>query len=71
MDLDKKALAELMKMSDTELCDVLKKLASEAGADAEALNIAPSDAAKIRTALRFASDDDIARLIERFGGGMK
>ncbi len=71
MNFDKKALSDLLKLGDAELCEVLKSLAAEAGADASALKITSSDAARIRTVLSLASDEEVAGFIEKFGGGQK
>lgn len=71
MNFDKKALSDLLKLSDAELCEVLRSLAAEAGADVSTLKITSSDAARIRSVLSLASDEDIAEFIKKFGGGHK
>ncbi len=68
MNFDKKSLSNLLSLSDEELVAVLKKLAQESGVNADNLQIGKGDIIKIRTFLTMASDDDISRLLSRFGG---
>lgn len=68
MNFDKKSLSNLLSLSDEELVAVLKKLAQESGVNADNLQIGKGDIIKIRTFLAMASDDDISRLLSRFGG---
>ena len=68
MNFDKSSLAKLLSLSDEELIKVIKDIAKEAGVDAGNLNIGRGDIIKIRAFLSMASDDDIAKLLTRFGG---
>lgn len=68
MNFDKSSLAKLLSLSDEELIKVIKEIAKEAGVDTGNLNIGRGDIIKIRAFLSMASDDDIAKLLTRFGG---
>ncbi len=68
MNFDKKSLSKLLTLNDEELIKVLKDIAKEAGIDAENIKIGRGDVIKIRAFLSMASDDDIAKLLTRFGG---
>ena len=68
MNFDKSSLAKLLSLSDEELIKVIKDIAKEAGVDTGNLNIGRGDIIKIRAFLSMASDDDIAKLLTRFGG---
>lgn len=68
MNFDKKSLSKLLALSDEELIKVLKEIAKETGVNTENLNISKNDIAKIRAFLSVASEDDIAKLLNRFGG---
>jgi hypothetical protein len=68
MNFDKKSLSKLLLLSDEELIKVLKEIAKESGVAPEKLKIGKADVIKIRAFLSMASDDDIARLLSRFGG---
>lgn len=68
MKFDKKSLSKLLALSDEELIKVLKEIAKETGVNTENLNISKNDITKIRAFLSVASEDDIAKLLNRFGG---
>ena len=68
MNFDKKSLSNLLALSDEEMIKVLKDIGKEAGVAPEKMNIGKNDVIKIRAGLSMASDDDIARLLSRFGG---
>lgn len=68
MNFDKKSLSNLLALSDEEMIKVLKDIGKEAGVAPEKMNIGKNDVIKIRAFLSMASDDDIARLLSRFGG---
>lgn len=68
MNFDKNSLSKLLSLSDEELIKVIKDIAKEAGVDSENLKIGRGDIMKIRAFLSMASDDDIAKLLTRFGG---
>ena len=68
MNFDKKSLSKLLALSDEELIKVLKEIAKETGLNTENLNISKNDIMKIRAFLSVASEDDILKLLNRFGG---
>ena len=68
MNFDKKSLSKLLSLTDEELTKVLKDIAKESGINPNNLNIGKADIMKIRAFLSIASEDDIARLLSRFGG---
>ena len=68
MNFDKKSLSKLLALSDEELIKVLKEIAKETGINTENLNISKNDIMKIRAFLSVASEDDILKLLSRFGG---
>lgn len=68
MNFDKKSLSKLLSLNDEELIKVLKDIAKEAGVNPDTLKIGSGDIMKIRAFLSMASDDDIAKLLTRFGG---
>lgn len=68
MNFDKKSLSKLLSLTDEELTKVLKDIAQESGINPNNLNIGKADIMKIRAFLSIASEDDIARLLSRFGG---
>ena len=68
MNFDKKSLSKLLALSDEKLIKVLKEIATETGVNAENLTITKNDIMKIRTFLSVASEDDILKLLSRFGG---
>jgi histidyl-tRNA synthetase len=68
MNFDKKSTEKLLALSDSELINVIKDIAKEAGIPSENLKIGKSDIIKIRMFLSIASEDDIARLLTQFGG---
>lgn len=68
MNFDKKSLSKLSKLSDEELTSVIKELAYEAGVGDKNFNVSKSDLVKIRTFLTFATDEQIASLLNQFGG---
>ena len=70
MNFDKNSLSELLKLSDDKLKEVIKDIAKEAGVENE-ITVSTKDIAKIRALLSIASEDDINRLISRFGGNKK
>ena len=68
MNFDKKSLSKLLSLSDEELIKVLKDIAKESGINPDTLKIGKGDIIKIRTFLAMASDEDIARVLSKFGG---
>jgi hypothetical protein len=74
MTLDKNSIDMLLKLDDSHLSSVIKKLAQDAGIPTQALNLGKAELDGIRSALALASDGDIsmaAQLIEKFKNGKK
>lgn len=68
MNFDRNSISKLISLGDEELISMLRSIANDAGIDADNLKIGKSDLIKIRAFLSMASDEDIARVISRFGG---
>ena len=71
MQLDKKSLDRLLKLSDDQLRGVLGKLLAEYGVDVSRVPLAQMDMTALRAVLSAATDEDIARFMQMFGGGPK
>ena len=72
MTLDKRSIEMLLKLDDTHLAALIKKLAADAGIATDTLKIGPNELLAIRQALSMATDGDIsaaAGLIESFKKG--
>lgn len=70
MNFDKKSLSRLVSLPDDELEAVITDIAREAGVEGQ-INVKKSDLSKLRAFLSVASEEDVLRLINRFGGGKK
>ena len=70
MNFDKKSLTKLLSLPDEELEAVIKDIAKEAGVDNK-ISIKKSDLNKLRAFLSIAGEDDIAKMINNFGGKKK
>lgn len=70
MNFDRNSLTKLLALPDAELEAVINDIAKEAGVDSK-INIKKSDLNKLRALLSVASEEDIARLINHFGGNKK
>ena len=70
MNFDKQSLKKLLNLPDTELEIVINEIAKEAGVK-DKINIKKSDLSKLRTLLSMASEEDINKLINTFGGSKK
>ena len=68
MQLDKKSLDRLLGLSDEQLRVVLGKLLTEYGVDVSRVPLAHMDMAALRTVLAAATEEDISRLLQSFGG---
>lgn len=68
MNFDKKSLNKLLSLSDEELIKILKDIAKESGINTSELKIGKSEIMKIRMFLSVATEDDVTRLISKFGG---
>ena len=71
MTLDRNAVNKLLALNDKQLAIVIKKLASEAGIDASAIQINAANIAAIRAALSMATDEDLARAAEQISNMQK
>jgi hypothetical protein len=69
MQLDKKSVDRLLKLSDDQLRLVLGKLLTEYGVDASRVPLAQMDMTALRGVLSVATEEDISRMLQSFGGG--
>ena len=67
MQLDKKSLDRLLKLNDDQLRGVLGKLLTEYG-DVSRVPLAQMDMTALRAVLSAATDEDITRFMQMFGG---
>lgn len=70
MNFDKQSLKKLLNLPDEELETVINEIAKEAGVK-EKIAVKKSDLNKLRALLSVASEEDINRLINMFGGNKK
>ena len=70
MNFDKQSLKQLLNLPDEELEIVINEIAKEAGVK-DKINIKKSDLSKLRALLSMASEEDINKLINTFGGSKK
>lgn len=68
MQLDKKSLDRLLKLNDDQLRGVLGKLLAEYGVDVSRVPLAQMDMTALRAVLSAATDEDITRFMQMFGG---
>ncbi len=68
MQLDKKGLERLLGLNDDQLRVVLGKLLTEYGVDVSRVPLAHMDMTALRSVLAVATDEDITRLLQSFGG---
>ena len=66
MQIDRKALEQLLAMNDRQLKAFIQHLAKSSGIDPEEFNIDPSSIESIRRALSSASDEDLQRIAEQY-----
>lgn len=71
MQLDKKSLDRLLGLSDEQLRVVLGKLLTEYGVDVSRVPLAHMDMTALRTVLAAATEEDISRLLQSFGGAYR
>lgn len=62
MQIDKKSLERLLTMNDSQLSELIKKIAEESGIDPAVLGLNPQNIQSIRQALGSASDQDLTQL---------
>ena len=68
MQLDKKSLDRLLKLNDDQLRGVLGKLLAEYGVDVSRVPLQQMDMTALRAVLSAATDEDITRFLQSFGG---
>ena len=69
MQLDKKSLDRLLRLNDDQLRAVLGKLLAEYGVDVSRVPLQQMDMTALRAVLSAATDEDITRFMQMFGGG--
>ncbi len=71
MQLDKKSIDRLLKLNDDQFRLVIGKMLTEYGVDVSRVPLATMDLSALRAVLQMASEGDISRLIQAFGGSQK
>ena len=71
MQLDRKALNQLLTMNDQQLKAVIQHLAKSSGIDPREFNIDTGSIESIRHALSSASDEDLKRVAEQYEANRK
>ena len=71
MQLDKKSIDRLLKLNDDQFRLVIGKMLAEYGVDVSRVPLATMDLSALRAVLQMASEEDISRLIQAFGGSQK
>ena len=68
MQLDRNSLDHLLRLSDDQLRGVLGKLLVEYGVDVSRVPLQQMDMKALRAVLAAATDEDITRFLQSFGG---
>ena len=68
MQLDKKSIDRLLRLSDDQLRAVIGRMLKEYGVDETRLPIATMDVGALRAILQVAGEEDVARLLQTLGG---
>ena len=68
MQLDKKSLDRLLKLNDDQLRGGFGKLLAEYEGDASRVPLGQMDMTALRSVLSAATDEDISRFMQMFGG---
>ena len=68
MQLDRNSLDRLLRLNDDQLRGVLGKLLVEYGVDVSRVPLQQMDMKALRTVLAAATDEDITRFLQSFGG---
>lgn len=68
MQLDRKSLDRLLRLNDEQLRGVLGKLLAEYGVDVSRVPLQQMDMTALRGVLAAATDEDITRFLQAFGG---
>ena len=71
MELDRRSLERLLRLNDEQLRSVLGKLLTEYGVDVSRVPLQQMDMTALRGVLAAATDEDITRFLQAFGGGGK
>ena len=61
------AVRKMLSLSDAELIETIKELCAKNGINTSSMNIGPKEMAILRTVLKNAKEEDIARMISIFG----
>lgn len=68
MQLDRRSLDRLLRLNDEQLRGVLGKLLAEYGVDTARIPLQQMDMTALRGVLAAATDEDLTRFLESFGG---
>ena len=68
MQLDRNSLDRLLRLNDDQLRGVLGKLLVEYGVDVSRVPLQQMDMKALRAVLAAATDEDITRFMQMFGG---
>ena len=68
MQLDRNSLDRLLRLNDDQLRGVLGKLLIEYGVDVSRVPLQQMDMKALRAVLAAATDEDITRFLQSFGG---
>lgn len=68
MQLDRNSLDRLLRLNDDQLRGVLGKLLVEYGVDVSRVPLQQMDMKALRAVLAAATDEDITRFLQSFGG---
>ena len=71
MQIDRKALDQLLSMNDRQLKAVIQRLAKNSGIDPAEFHSDPQSIDSIRRALSTASDEDLRRIAEQYEANQK
>ena len=71
MQIDRKALDQLLAMNDRQLKAVITRLAKGSGINPDDLHMDPNSIESIRHALSTATDEDLRRVAEQYEANQK
>ena len=61
------AVRKMLALTDAELIETIKDLCAKNGINTSSINIGPKEMAILRTVLKNAKEDDIARMMSMLG----
>lgn len=61
------AVRKMLTLTDSELIETIKDLCAKNGINTSSINIGPKEMAILRTVLKQAKDEDIARMMSMLG----